>query len=266
MCWYKSTSGAFWKNYFLLLWGSHYSITIFSQPFTSPVINHAPFNYWVVIYSPNPFQILPLIFPPFLNPIWCLWLITLLRCHRLFQYSHGEAELVWPLAALRVPWIVCHCDISTVNAVTGRWTVLNCLDSYYNSRGGRVKEHWVLHLKTMSNLVKKSNEKGENTSRISTFSKEGILRPCRTVLFSKGCYLWFCWVLPFLPVSGDSASPEVSVTPACESQVSKSKVTSKWQMPKPGDRLVRPSRHHLKMQTQSNYSWPKGREEALWCI
>lgn len=132
---YKSTSGAFWKNCFLLLWGSHYSITIFSQPFTSTVINHAPFNCWVVIYSPNPFQILPLISPPFLNSIWCLLLITLLPCHGLFQHSHGEAELVWPLAALHLQWTVCYCDISTVNAVTGRSTVLNYLDSYLQLQG-----------------------------------------------------------------------------------------------------------------------------------
>lgn len=63
---------SFQQSISLLLWGSHYRVTIFSQPFTSTVINHAPFNYWFVIYSLNPFQILLLIFTSFFNPILCL--------------------------------------------------------------------------------------------------------------------------------------------------------------------------------------------------
>lgn len=78
---------SFKQGIFLLLWGSHYRVTIFSQPFTSTVINHAPFNYWFVIYSLNPFQILLLIFTSFFNPILCVLLITLLNCHRLFQQT-----------------------------------------------------------------------------------------------------------------------------------------------------------------------------------
>lgn len=78
---------SFEPSIFLLLWGSHYRVTIFSQPFTSTVINHAPFNYWFVINILNPFQILLLIFTSFFNPIPCVLLITLLNCHRLFQQT-----------------------------------------------------------------------------------------------------------------------------------------------------------------------------------
>lgn len=119
------------QKYFLLLWGSHYRVTMFSQPFTSTVINHAPFNYWFVIYSPNPFQILLLIFTSFFNPVLGVLLITLLHCHRLFQHRHVEPEVVWSLAVLYVQWIVCYCDIYNTNGVYGRWsTALNYLDSY----------------------------------------------------------------------------------------------------------------------------------------
>lgn len=108
---YKSTSGVFRTNYFPLLWGSHYRVTIFSQPFPSTVVNHAPFNYRFVISSPNPFQILLLIFTSFFNPILCVLLITLLHCHRLFQHRHVEPEVVWSLAVFYAQWVVCHCDI-----------------------------------------------------------------------------------------------------------------------------------------------------------
>lgn len=79
--------GSFEQSILLLLWGSHYRVTIFSQPFTSTVINHAPFNYWFVINILNPFQILLLIFTSFFNLVLCVLLITLLNCHRLFQQT-----------------------------------------------------------------------------------------------------------------------------------------------------------------------------------
>lgn len=60
------------------------------------------------------------------------------------------------------------------------------------------------------------------------------------MLFSKDCYFQFCCVLsqPFLPVSEDSISRSQHMT-AWESQATKTKITSKWGMPKPGDRWTR---------------------------
>lgn len=72
--------------------------------FTSTVINHAPFNYWFVIYSPNPFEIFLLIFTSFFNPILRVLLITLLHCHRLLQHRHTEPEVVSLPAGLYIQW------------------------------------------------------------------------------------------------------------------------------------------------------------------